>query len=64
MSADEFRSYVAEECRKAGGQLRYAESVNISQSYLSAFLKGRQDPGPSFCEAVGVEKIVEYRLKK
>ena len=63
MKLNELRAYVGDECEKAGGQVRYAKSIGISQSYLSAFLRGRQEPGPSFCEAVGVEKIVEYRLR-
>ena len=53
LSADDFRAYLVEQCKKAGGQKNFAKEKEVPQSYLSQIITGRQDPGPTFCEKVG-----------
>lgn len=37
-----------------------AKVLKISPQYLHDFLKGRREPGPSICRALGVVKQVRY----
>lgn len=40
-----------------------AADLKIQPSYLSDILNGRRGPGPQVLRALGVERVVSYRIK-
>lgn len=43
-------------------QREYAQVLGVSESYLSAILVGRNEPGPSVLRAIGYKRVVLYEL--
>jgi len=45
-------------------QKEFASEIGISEQYLSDIYKGRREPGPTVCEALGVVSETTYRIPK
>jgi DNA-binding transcriptional regulator YdaS (Cro superfamily) len=45
----------------AGSQRAYAESIGVSEAYLSDVLAGRRAPGPKVLAALGLEAVILYQ---
>lgn len=56
---DRLRAAVA----AAGSQKVYAESIGVSQAYLSDVLNGNRAPGEKILIALGLEAVIMYRVK-
>lgn len=54
---DRLRAAVA----AAGSQKAYADSIGVSQSYLSDVLVGNRAPGEKILTALGLEAVTMYR---
>lgn len=50
--------------KKAGSQKALAESLNVTEPYLSAVIIGRNEPGPAILDPLGLERVVSYRRKR
>lgn len=63
MNIDEFIEYLKSRVAEHGTQRKYAESLGVSEAYLSDILNGRREPGKRLLDAVGFERVVLYRWK-
>lgn len=45
-------------------QVELATDLGVSAQYLGDVLAGRRDPGKAILNAMGLEKIVDYRQKQ
>jgi len=45
---------------KHGSQKAFAESIGISETYLSDVINGRREPGKGFLAAIGYRRVVFY----
>lgn len=57
---DEIRRRIA----IAGSQRKFAREIGISDAYLCDLLKGNRVPSERILRAIGMEKVVEYRLRE
>jgi transcriptional regulator with XRE-family HTH domain len=57
---DMLKSLVAQE----GTQEKAAKKIGVTSVYLGAILRGRQDPGPSILNYLGLEKTVQVSYRK
>lgn len=64
MTAEEVRQLLHSACLKAGGRKCFAEQADISQQYICDVLNGRREPGQSVLEALGLERVITYRVLK
>lgn len=46
-----------------GSQKEFAKAHGISAAYVNDILNRRKEPGKKILDAVGVEKVVTYRVK-
>lgn len=63
MDIDEFIDYLKRKAAEQGTQRQYAESLGVSEAYLSDVLNGRREPGQKLLDAVGFERVALYRRK-
>lgn len=47
--------------RKAGSAKAWATQAGVSEAYVSDVRLGRRDPGPAVLDALGLERVVQYR---
>lgn len=47
-----------------GSQKEFAEKNDLSATYVTDVLRNRRDPGQKILDAIGVEKVVRYELKR
>lgn len=52
------------ECRAAGGQKAWAEAHGVSPQYVNDVLHARREPGESILRALGLRRVVTYRVGK
>lgn len=64
MTADDVRDLVRRHIAIAGSQSKWAGEVQISQGYISDFLKGFREPGPHILRVLGLERQMTYRKVK
>ncbi len=57
MTASEVRDLLRKACDRAGGIRAWARERELSAAYVSDVLLGRREPGPSICEAFGLEAV-------
>lgn len=50
-------------CKAAGSQKAFAEKHNVSAAYVCDVLNARREPGQSILDALGLVRVVRYRLK-
>lgn len=44
-------------------QAQWAKKHGVSQTYVSDVINGRREPGKAILEALGLERVVTYRVK-
>lgn len=64
MDEKSLRHYVKRECNKAGSMRQFAIMHGVNISWLSRFLAGKEGPGPTLLDAVGVEQVITYRKRR
>jgi hypothetical protein len=66
MNKDEFISYIQSviNSKYAGLQAAFAQDNDLSAAYVNDVLRGRREPGKKILDAVGVERITVYKLKR
>jgi hypothetical protein len=66
MTADDVRNLLSRACDQAGGIRSWAREHGLSAAYVSDVLAKRREPGPSICEAFGLqaECKITYRAAK
>ena len=64
MNATDLLAQLRKACEADGSQAAWAERAGLAAPYISDVLRGRREPGPSLCEALGFERVVLYRRKK
>jgi hypothetical protein len=66
MNKDELISYIQSviDLRYAGLQAAFAQDNALSAAYVNDVLRGRREPGRKILDAVGVERITVYKLKR
>jgi hypothetical protein len=47
----------------AGSQEAFAAQHDIAAAYISDVMRGRREPGQKILDALGVERVVTYRVK-
>jgi DNA-binding transcriptional regulator YdaS (Cro superfamily) len=62
MTADDVRSLLAAECKKAGSQRNWAKRYDLSDAYVSDVLLGRREPADAICSALGINRVVKYQV--
>jgi len=50
-------------CKAAGSQKAFADKHNVSAAYVCDVLNARREPGQSILDALGLVRVVRYRLK-
>lgn len=61
MNLDSVLTLLRKECATAGSQTAYAAKIGVSPAHITDLLQGYRKPGPSILNALGLEKVVEYR---
>ena len=64
MTADNVRDMLRKAANKAGGIRAWARERNLSAAYVSDVVAGRREPGPSICEAFGLEAVRETTYRR
>jgi len=62
MTREQLLARLRRECDRAGGQTAWARSNNMSAVYVSDVLAGKREPAGKMLAALGVERVVSYRL--
>lgn len=62
MTTHDVREIIKDLCAAAGGQHAWAKAMGISQAYVNQVIQGNREPGPAILDAVGLERVVSYRL--
>lgn len=60
----EARVLLYEKCQNAGSQKAYAQSVGISQAFVSKMLSGKIPLSKRTAEALGLKRKIFYTLDK
>lgn len=63
MTLDSVIAMLRRECAAAGSQKAYAAKIGVSLAHINDVLRGRREPGPSILNALGLEKVVDYRRR-
>ena len=61
---EQIRDMLRQECIAAGSQLAFATRNGIGQSYVSEVLIGHRPPGGQILAALGLERVIRYRVAK
>jgi hypothetical protein len=60
-TAVELHSLLEQSVKEAGSQAKFADQHDISRQYLGDVLRRKRAPGERILEALGMEKVVEFR---
>lgn len=60
MTTDEVRTLLRRECEKAGSQKAWAIAHKVDGTYVGDTIRGRCDPGPAICKALGLRRVTTY----
>lgn len=65
MNKEELIAYIQSviDSKYAGLQLGFAQDNDLSAAYVNDVLRGRREPGQKILDALGIEKVVSYRLR-
>lgn len=64
MNVEAVRKLLAARIKKAGSRAAFAEEAGISRSLVTEVMQGTREPGEAILNALGLEKVVNYRRKK
>lgn len=62
MNTEQVREIIRDLCVEAGSQSAWAKANGVSQAYVNHVLEGKREPGPAILEAIGLERVITYRL--
>lgn len=62
LSAAEVRDKLKNSCETAGSQSAWAKLHGLSGPYVNDVIHGRREPGAAICEALGIERVIAYRM--
>ena len=62
LTADEVRDQLKRIARETGSQKIWAARHKVHPTYLSDVINARRDPSDSILKALGLEKVVTYRV--
>lgn len=60
LSEEFVRDFLRDECKRVGGQAKWAEMHGVSAAYVNDVLHGRRDPGDGICAPLGLRRHVTY----
>lgn len=64
MHLTDFNEILAVHVRRAGGCVKFAHQVGLSPAMVSAVTRGHKPPSKPILDAIGYERVVEYRPKQ
>ena len=64
MSENEVRLLLVRRCAGHGNGVRFAKAHGISPQHLSSMLTGFRKPSDKALDALGLERVTEYRRKE
>lgn len=64
ITREELTEAIKKAAKAAGSQRKLAEQWRVSPSYITDLIHGLRDPGTKILEALGFERVVEYRKKE
>lgn len=64
ISKQAFMEIIKTMCRYPSSQTKAAAEIGVSKSYFNDVLHGRRDPGPTFIDGMGMEKVTSYRYTR
>ena len=56
LSATDVRVRLRDECARRGGQRAWARVYDVADTYVSAVVTGRAEPGPKILHALGLQR--------
>jgi hypothetical protein len=62
VNSESVRLMLRTACSDVGGRKYFAAKVGVSQQYICDVLLGRKEPGKKILQALGLERVVTYRL--
>ena len=62
LTASDVREMLRRECEAAGGQIKWAQKNGVTRAYVSSVLVGRDAPGQTITNALGLRKVVLWSL--
>lgn len=62
LSLEQVRDRLRDECRRARGYDKWAETNNLSVDYVFDVLRANRPPGNGILSALGLECVVVYRV--
>jgi hypothetical protein len=51
-------------CQEAGSQKNFANTNDISAQYVTDVLNQRREPGEAILSALGLRKVISYKVKQ
>lgn len=57
LRSDDVRDLMRREIKKSGSMRAWAETMGVSQQYISKVLSGGREPSETLCRAVGVRSV-------
>lgn len=64
MNKKELDTFIKGVAAQYKSQREFAKAVGLSPAYVGDVLLGRREPSERFLDAIGVEKVVRYELKR
>lgn len=64
MTYEQLKKHMERQRERYGTWLGWAKAIGVSPAYISDVWLGRRDPGAKLLDAMGLERVVEYRPKK
>lgn len=63
LSTEQVREHLKTACDEAGSQAAWARRHGMSTAYLHDVINGRRGVGHTILEALGLERVVQFRPK-
>ena len=63
LNVDDVRAMMRQRIAEAGSQAQWAQTIKLSQAYISDALNGNREPGQSILDALNLVRVVAYRRK-
>lgn len=63
LTIEEVRQRLQKACESAGSQTAWAKAHGMSGAYVSDTIHGRREPGEGILKALGLERVVKYRVR-
>jgi len=64
MTVDDVREKLRKAVEAAGNEAAWARTHGVSRANVNMTLNGKREPGGRILEALGLERVVQYRVKR